>query len=87
MPVPEIKFTQLFIDNEFVDSVSGKTFTTIDPATEEVICSVSHDIIYQDLKFLLRGHSLMLSRKFIDFLTLPPPYTVTLGHNIKTESG
>ena len=46
MPVPEIKFTQLFIDNEFVDSVSGKTFTTIDPATEEVICSVSHDKIY-----------------------------------------
>jgi aldehyde dehydrogenase (NAD+) len=30
----------LFIDNEFVDSVSGKTFATIDPATEEEICQV-----------------------------------------------
>ena len=39
---PEIKFTQLFIDNEFVDSVSGKKFATINPATEEVICEV-HD--------------------------------------------
>jgi len=38
---PEIKFTQLFIDNEFVDSVSGKKFATINPATEEVICEVS----------------------------------------------
>jgi len=38
---PEIKFTKLFIDNEFVDSVSGKTFATIDPATEEEICQVS----------------------------------------------
>jgi hypothetical protein len=32
--------TRLFINNEFVDSVSGKTFDTINPATEQVICSV-----------------------------------------------
>jgi hypothetical protein len=32
--------TRLFINNEFVDSVSGKVFDTIDPATEQVICSV-----------------------------------------------
>ncbi len=32
--------TRLFINNEFVNSVSGKKFETIDPATEEVICSV-----------------------------------------------
>ena len=32
--------TRLFINNEFVNSVSGKTFDTINPATEEVICSV-----------------------------------------------
>ncbi|KAL7465952.1 hypothetical protein ACHAXS_006262, partial [Conticribra weissflogii] len=32
--------TRLFINNEFVNSVSGKTFETINPATEEVICSV-----------------------------------------------
>jgi hypothetical protein len=40
MKVPEIKFKQLFIDNEFVDAVSGKTFPTIDPSTEEEICQV-----------------------------------------------
>eukprot|EP00090_Calanus_glacialis_P047358 TRINITY_DN9794_c0_g1_i1.p1 TRINITY_DN9794_c0_g1~~TRINITY_DN9794_c0_g1_i1.p1 ORF type:complete len:493 (-),score=183.08 TRINITY_DN9794_c0_g1_i1:111-1589(-) len=37
---PEIKFTKLFINNEWVDSVSGKTFPTINPATGEVICQV-----------------------------------------------
>ncbi|KAK2627832.1 hypothetical protein QTJ16_002478 [Diplocarpon rosae] len=37
------KYTQptgLFINNEWVKSVDGKTFETINPATEEVICSV-----------------------------------------------
>merc|ERR1712038_1054337 len=38
---PEVKYTKLFIANEWVDSVSGKTFATVDPATEEVICHVS----------------------------------------------
>jgi aldehyde dehydrogenase (NAD+) len=33
--------TKLFINNEWVDSVSGKTFETINPATEDVITSVS----------------------------------------------
>merc|ERR1719348_1058525 len=37
---PEVKFTQIFINNEFVDSVSGKTFPTINPATGEEICQV-----------------------------------------------
>jgi hypothetical protein len=32
--------TRLFINNEFVNSASGKTFDTVNPATEEVICSV-----------------------------------------------
>jgi len=32
--------TRLFINNEFVNSVSGKTFPTINPATEEIICGV-----------------------------------------------
>ena len=35
-----IKFTQLFINNEFVNSESGKTFPTYNPATEEVIAQV-----------------------------------------------
>lgn len=32
--------TRLFINGEFVNSVSGKTFPTVNPATEEVICQV-----------------------------------------------
>lgn len=34
------KITQLLIDGKFVNSVSGKTFDTINPATEEKIASV-----------------------------------------------
>lgn len=37
---PEIKYTQLFINNEWVNSESGKTFPTYNPCTEEVICQV-----------------------------------------------
>uniref|UniRef100_A0A646QD58 RetinalDH1 n=1 Tax=Hemiscolopendra marginata TaxID=943146 RepID=A0A646QD58_9MYRI len=37
---PEIKYTKIFIDNEWHDSVSGKTFPTINPSTGEVICQV-----------------------------------------------
>jgi len=41
MPVDITKIeTRLFINNEFVNSVNGKTFNTINPATEEVICEV-----------------------------------------------
>jgi acyl-CoA reductase-like NAD-dependent aldehyde dehydrogenase len=29
--------TRLFINNEFVNAVGGKTFPTVNPATEEVI--------------------------------------------------
>lgn len=32
--------TRLFINNEFVNSAAGKTFPTVNPATEEVICEV-----------------------------------------------
>ena len=32
---------QLFVNNEFVDSVSGKTFPTVNPVTEEKICDVA----------------------------------------------
>ncbi|CAB4057215.1 ALDH [Lepeophtheirus salmonis] len=37
----EIKYTQLFIDNEFQDAEKGSTFDTINPATEEVIAKVA----------------------------------------------
>uniref|UniRef100_A0A2N9FXW9 Aldehyde dehydrogenase 1 n=1 Tax=Fagus sylvatica TaxID=28930 RepID=A0A2N9FXW9_FAGSY len=39
--IPTIKFTQLFINGEFVDSISGKTFETIDPRTGEVTARIS----------------------------------------------
>uniref|UniRef100_A0A2N9FYT8 Aldehyde dehydrogenase domain-containing protein n=1 Tax=Fagus sylvatica TaxID=28930 RepID=A0A2N9FYT8_FAGSY len=39
--MPTIKFTKLFINGNFVDSISGKTFETIDPRTEEVITRVA----------------------------------------------
>merc|ERR1719240_2556694 len=32
--------TKLFINGEFVNSKSGKTFPTVDPATEEIIANV-----------------------------------------------
>lgn len=37
---PEIKFTQIFINNNFIDSESGKTFSTLNPCTGEPICQV-----------------------------------------------
>ena len=38
---PEIKFTKLFINNEFVDAISGKTFSTIDPSDETEIAQIA----------------------------------------------
>ena len=37
----EVKYTKLFINNEWVDSASGKTFPTINPTDGEKICDVS----------------------------------------------
>ncbi|MED6167854.1 Aldehyde dehydrogenase 2 member C4 [Stylosanthes scabra] len=39
--MPTIKFTKLFINGQFVDSILGKTFETIDPRTGEVIAKIS----------------------------------------------
>ncbi|CAB3238982.1 unnamed protein product [Arctia plantaginis] len=38
---PQIKYTKLFIDNEWVDAKSGKTFKTYSPHDESVIASVA----------------------------------------------
>lgn len=40
-PTQEPKYTKLFINNEFVDAKSGKTFATINPATGKVIVEVA----------------------------------------------
>ncbi|KAM7299929.1 retinal dehydrogenase 1 [Ixodes scapularis] len=37
---PEVKFTQIFINNQFVNSASGKTFATYNPATGEKIADI-----------------------------------------------
>lgn len=37
---PEIKYTQIFINNEWVTSVSGKTFATVNPTNGKKICDV-----------------------------------------------
>ncbi|XP_010926163.1 aldehyde dehydrogenase family 2 member C4 [Elaeis guineensis] len=41
VPEIKIKFTKLFINGQFVDAVSGKTFETRDPRTGEVIAHVA----------------------------------------------
>ncbi|XP_008775315.3 aldehyde dehydrogenase family 2 member C4-like [Phoenix dactylifera] len=41
MPEIKIKFTKLFINGQFVDAISGKTFETRDPRTGEVIAYVA----------------------------------------------
>lgn len=38
---PKVKDQQMFIGGKWVDSASGKTFETINPATGEVICQVA----------------------------------------------
>ncbi|XP_061399151.1 aldehyde dehydrogenase X, mitochondrial-like [Musca vetustissima] len=40
-PQEEPKYTKLFINNEFVDAKSGKTFPTVEPATGKVIAQVA----------------------------------------------
>ena len=38
---PEVQQTQCFIGGNWVPAASGKTFDTVDPATEQVICAVA----------------------------------------------
>src|ERR1700754_1878011 len=38
---PQVRQTQCFIGGKWIPSASGKTFETIHPATEEVICEVA----------------------------------------------
>ncbi|KAJ8272383.1 hypothetical protein COCON_G00112420 [Conger conger] len=40
VPNPEIKYTKIFINNEWQNSVSGKTFSVHNPSTGEKICDV-----------------------------------------------
>lgn len=40
-PSVNVEYTKLFINGQFVDSTSGKTFPTLDPRTGEVIAHVA----------------------------------------------
>ncbi|XP_072271971.1 aldehyde dehydrogenase, mitochondrial [Pyxicephalus adspersus] len=40
-PKPDVQYNQLFINNEWQDASSKKTFPTINPSTGEVICHVA----------------------------------------------
>ena len=48
--------TRLFINNEFVNAKSGKTFNSVDPSTEEVICSVQ-EAGKEDVEAAVRTHT------------------------------
>ncbi|XP_076816852.1 aldehyde dehydrogenase, mitochondrial-like [Clavelina lepadiformis] len=37
---PKVQYTQIFINNEWQNSISGKTFPTLNPSNEEKICDV-----------------------------------------------
>jgi aldehyde dehydrogenase (NAD+) len=41
VPTPVVKDTPLFINGKFVDAVSNKTFTAINPATGQSLCQVA----------------------------------------------
>ncbi|CDS36729.1 aldehyde dehydrogenase mitochondrial [Echinococcus multilocularis] len=41
MQRPAVKFTQIFINNKFVNSLSGKTFGVVDPSTAKEVCRVA----------------------------------------------
>lgn len=49
-PKVEIKYKKLFINNEFVDSVSGKKFPSINPVDESVVAEVAEG---DKVRFLL----------------------------------
>ena len=42
----------MFINNEFRKSASGKTFPTVNPATEEVICDIQEGDKGWEMRFL-----------------------------------
>lgn len=43
-PVPKIRHTECFIGGKWLPAASGKTFATINPATEEVIADVAEEL-------------------------------------------
>ena len=65
---PTPKYTKIFIDNEWVDSVSGKTFPTYDPTTGDKICDVAEgdkaDVDLVNILILNESFYLRISKVF-----------------------
>lgn len=57
----EIQYTKLFINNQFVDSTSGKTFGTINPATGQKIIDVAEGD-KQDVEAAVQGAKAAFAR-------------------------
>ena len=83
-----LMYWQLFINNEYVDSVNKKTFATIDPVTEEKICEVaegekvlehinSNHVYSFNLFFIFLMKDTFLSNIFMSFTY---DYTFTFLH-------
>ena len=45
---------KLFINGQFVDSLSGRTFATVNPTDESVICNV-HEALKEDVDIAVEG--------------------------------
>ena len=45
----EVKYTQIFINNEWHKAIKGKTFPVINPSTGEEICQVEEGTEYEPL--------------------------------------
>ena len=46
---------KLFINGQFVDSLSGRTFETINPTDESLICNV-HEALKEDVDIAVEGN-------------------------------
>lgn len=50
---PDVKYTKIFINNQFVNSIAGKTFPTYNPSTEDKIADVQEgdkEDVYEAVK-------------------------------------
>ena len=66
-----VKATKLLINNQWVDSASGKTFPTINPATGEEICQVA-EADAPDVEQGRQGRARRFQRK-VPGAECPPP--------------
>ena len=86
---PEAKYTKLFINNEWVDAVSGKTFGTYDPTNGKKIADVAEgdkvgQRIFDSEKIFLKS-TLNLIDIFRLMLTRPPK--LLMPHSKSAQNG